>query len=135
MAGDSEFVSDWSVYAEYFRPEEFACSHCGQVKMRRDFMQRLMQIRRAYGRPMRITSGYRCPQHPIEIAKGGKSLGEHSLGACADIACEGDGALLLLTTALAHGITRVGVQQKGSGRFLHLGIGGPGLANPWIWSY
>lgn len=129
------FVQDWAPYSPFFRPEEFACSHCGKVQMRRDFMDILLSIRKTYNRPMRITSGYRCPEHPIEKAKGGKSLGEHSMGACCDIACEGDSALLILTIALANNITRVGVNQKGTARFLHLGIGGPGLAVPWLWSY
>lgn len=127
-------VADWSPYPD-FHPDEFRCRHTGRVMMDTEFMEVLQRIRTAYGKPMRVTSGYRDPTHPIEAAKGGASRGEHTMGRCADIACEGAEAVILLTLALANGITRVGVQQKGTGRFLHLGIGGPGLANPWIWSY
>lgn len=127
-------VTDWSRYPD-FSEDEFRCKHTGRCEMDVEFMDLLQKIRSAYGKPMRITSGYRDPSHPIEAAKGGLSRGEHTLGRCADVAIEGFEAVVLLQYALALGITRVGVQQKGSGRFLHLGIGGPGLANPWIWSY
>lgn len=128
------FVEDWSEFPN-FHPDEFRCSHTGWVRMDVEFMRVLQAVRTAYGKPMRITSGYRDPSHPIEAAKGSTSRGEHTYGRCADVACEGVEAVILLKYALAHGITRIGVQQKGSARFLHLGIGAPGLANPWIWSY
>ncbi|MEW6169623.1 MAG: D-Ala-D-Ala carboxypeptidase family metallohydrolase [Pseudomonadota bacterium] len=132
---DQPIVRDWSAYAEFFGPDEFACSATGVCEMQVRFLDLLLQIRRSYGRPMRITSGYRHPTHPIEAAKGGLSRGEHTMGACCDVAAEGDAALILMQYALAAGITRLGVNQKGTGRFLHLGVGGPGLANPWVWSY
>lgn len=125
---------DWSLYPN-FGPDEFRCKHTGKDGMSAEFMQKLQLIRADYGKPMRITSGYRHPSHPIEASKGGLSRGEHTTGRCADIACEGDQALLILTIALTHGITRVGVKQHGTGRFIHLGIGAPGLANPWLWTY
>lgn len=127
-------VTDWSRYPD-FSEDEFRCRHTGRCEMDAEFMDLLQKIRTSYGKPMRISSGYRDPTHPIEAAKGGLSRGEHTLGRCCDVAIEGFEAVVLLQYALAHGITRVGVQQKGAGRFLHLGIGGPGLANPWIWSY
>lgn len=127
-------VTDWSRYPD-FSEDEFRCRHTGRCEMDAEFMDLLQKIRTSYGKPMRISSGYRDPTHPIEVAKGGLSRGEHTLGRCCDVAVEGFEAVVLLQYSLAHGITRIGVQQKGSGRFLHLGIGGPGLANPWIWSY
>jgi len=130
----NQWVEDWSKYPN-FHPDEFRCKHTGFVKMDPEFMAILQKVRESYGRPMRITSGYRDPSHPVEAAKGGLSRGEHTLGRAVDVACEGYEAYILLQHALANGITRIGVQQKGSARFLHLGIGGPGLANPWIWSY
>ena len=127
-------VNDWSRYPD-FSESEFRCKHTGKCEMDVEFMDVLQRVRTAYGKPMRITSGYRHPTHPVEAKKGGKSLGEHSTGRCCDVGVEGFEAVLLLSHALANGITRIGVQQKDTGRFLHLGIGGPGLANPWIWSY
>lgn len=126
-------VADWGKYPN-FSEAEFRCRHTGQCAMQVEFMDRLQAIRTEYGRPLRITSGYRHPTHPVEARKG-HATGEHTLGMCADIAVQGADAVELLRIALAHGITRIGVQQKGSGRFLHLGIGGQGLPAPAIWSY
>lgn len=130
---ETHLVTDWSAYPNFSRIE-FACRHTGGCRMRRDFMDVLQAIRAEFGRPLRITSGYRHPTHPVEARKG-HTTGEHTQGACADIGIEGADAVRLLAIALRLGITRVGAQQRGSGRFLHLGIGGPGLASPAIWSY
>lgn len=98
-------------------------------------MARLQRLRSAYGRPMPITSGYRDPGHPQEI---GKAVpGPHTLGRACDVAVQGGDALQLLALAVAHGFTGIGVQQKGSGRYLHLDDLEPsrGRPRPTIWSY
>jgi len=123
---------NWDLYPN-FSEEEFTCSHTGLCQMDEEFMILLQTIRAEYGKPMVITSGYRHKTHPIELRK--SKPGEHTLGTCADIAVQGADAVKLLGIAIALGATRVGVQQKGSGRFLHLGIGGGSLSNPWMWSY
>lgn len=125
-------VTDWSKYPN-FSEAEFRCKHTGLCVMQTEFMDKLQAIRTEYGKPMIISSGYRHPTHPVEAGK--KTPGEHTMGTCCDVAVSGADAVRLLRIALNHGITRVGVQQKGSGRFLHLGIGGGGLPNPAIWSY
>ena len=127
-------VTDWSKYEPYFSEKEFKCSHTGECLMQEAFMDILMTIREEYGKPMTITSGYRHPSHPIEVRKA--KAGEHSLGMCADIGVSGKEALDIISIALDFGITRLGVNQKGSGRFIHLGIGGADhLPNPHVWSY
>ena len=126
-------VTDWSRYPN-FGESEFRCRHTGLCEMQTAFMDKLQAIRTEYGKPMTISSGYRHPSHPVEARKG-TTTGEHTQGTCCDVAVEGADAVRLLQIALKHGITRIGVQQKGSGRFLHLGIGGRGLVNPAIWSY
>lgn len=123
---------DWSKYPN-FSEGEFKCSHTGLCDMDEAFMEILQDIRSEYGKPMVITSGYRHETHPIEARK--NKPGEHTLGACADVLIQGGDAVELLSIALDFGISRIGVNQKGNGRFLHLGIGGKGLPNPWIWSY
>ena len=109
---------DWTQYPNFSR-EEFRCKHTGECEMHPVFMQRLQHLRTKYGKPMVVTSGYRSRQHPIEAAKA--TPGEHTYGRAADIAVQGSDALLLLRLALEFGFTRIGVQQKGTGRFLHLG--------------
>ena len=122
---------DWSRYPN-FNEDEFKCKHCGKTEMRPAFMAKLQQLRNAYGKPMIITSGYRCPDHPIEAAK--DKPGAHSTGQACDVAVAGNDAYQLLKLALAFEFTGIGVQQKGSGRFLHLDtLREPPRPN--VWSY
>jgi hypothetical protein len=59
---------NWSDYSN-FSAQEFNCSHCNANEMKPEFMAKLQKLRETYGSPMRVTSGYRCPQHPIEAKK------------------------------------------------------------------
>ena len=122
---------DWTRWPN-FSESEMRCSHTGRCEMDREFMDVLQAIRNEFG-PMRVTSGYRHPTHPIEAKKA--APGEHTHGRCADIGVQGADAVRLIRIALKHGVVRIGVQQKGSGRFIHLGLGAPGLPSPTIWSY
>ena len=102
--------------------------------MRPEFMSKLQELRLNFNRPLIITSGYRDLTHPIEAAK--ESRGEHSYGCAADIAIRGTEALRLVALAYDMGFRRIGINQKGSGRFIHLGMGDK-LAqfSPALWSY
>ena len=122
---------DWKFYPN-FKAEEFNCSHCGDNKMTPEFMGKLQALRTAYGKPMRVTSGYRCPKHPIEAKKA--APGAHASGCACDIGVEGADAHRLLKLAMEMGFTGIGVQQKGAGRFLHLDTLATGV-RPTVWSY
>lgn len=124
-------MMDWSKYPN-FSAKEFDCTHCGKNEMRADFMERLQALRNAYGKPMRITSGFRCAEHPIEAKKA--KPGSHASGCACDIGIDGPDAHQLLSIALQLGFTGIGVQQKGSGRFIHLDTLKSGL-RPTVWSY
>ena len=104
--------------------------------MNAEFMQALQELRIAFGKPMTITSGYRCPSHPIEASKierGGRP-GSHASGCAADIAVSRGDAVQLLRYALQDGrFTGFGVQQKSGGRFIHLDT--LTTNRPMIWSY
>jgi zinc D-Ala-D-Ala carboxypeptidase len=122
---------DWNRFPN-FKAAEFNCSHCGKNEMKPEFMAKLQALRTQYGKPMRVTSGYRCPQHPIEARKA--APGAHASGCAADIGIEGRDAHRLLSLAMSIGFNGIGVQQKGSGRFLHLDtLEGP--TRPTLWSY
>ena len=56
-------------YGKYFKESEFVCSHTGNVAMQQSFVDQLNVLRETYGKPLRITSGYRDPTHPIEAKK------------------------------------------------------------------
>lgn len=121
---------DWFKYPN-FSKEEFDCKHTGKNEMKDSFMQILQNIRTEYNKPMKITSGYRHWTHPVEARKG-HTTGEHTQGTCADIACNnGSDRFQLVTLALKHGITRIGIAKS----FIHLGIGGVNLPNHVIWDY
>jgi len=59
------------------------------------------------------------------------------LGMAVDVQCRGTDALKILHLALNLGFIRIGIQQKGSARFLHLGLAPESgrLPSPTIWSY
>lgn len=123
-------IDNWSAFPD-FKPEEFRCSHTGLDGMDPEFMARLQALRTTYGKPMVITSGFRHATHPIEAKK--DRPGEHTTGRAADVAVRGPDALRLVALAVSLGFTRIGVQQKGPNRFIHLGDS-PDFP-PGIWSY
>jgi len=73
---------DWTL-ARDFTAAEFACRHCGKSGIKFEFVQALQALRDKLGVPIKVTSGYRCDQHPIERAK--KKPGRHSEGIAADV--------------------------------------------------
>ena len=95
-------------------------------------MGKLQALRTAYGKPMRITSGYRCPQHPIEAKKA--APGSHASGCAVDIGVDGQDAYRLLKLAFVAGFNGIGVNQKGAGRFIHLDTL-ESAPRPNVWSY
>lgn len=104
----------------YFSDDELRCQcGCSGLKFDPTVRQALNAIRSKYGKPMVVTSGYRCPNHPIEAKK--SHPGEHTTGMCVDIACHGFDAATLTKLAMDQGATRIGWNQKGSSRFIHLG--------------
>jgi len=124
---------DWSRYPN-FSEKEFQCKHTGKCEMHPEFMAALQDLRRQFAKPMNVTSGYRDVTHPVEAGK--KARGEHTYGLAVDIAVSGRDALELIALAYLNGFRRVGVQQKGNGRYIHLGWGDKLAGFPQaMWSY
>lgn len=122
---------------KYFKLEEFTCKcGCGGNKIDPVFVQKLDTLRGLYGKPLVVTSGYRCPDHNARVSATGRA-GPHTTGHAADLAVARGDAYLLLKEALSLGFTGIGVQQKGGGRFLHLDDlpSAPGQPRPTVWSY
>lgn len=119
----------------YFDAKELECKcGCGTNRFDDNFKRLLNRIRDDFAKPMIITSAYRCPDHPIEKRK--EKPGAHGLGVAVDVAVSGGDALELIRVAQEHGIQRIGVQQKGSGRFIHLDVStAEHHSRPAIWSY
>lgn len=125
---------DWNDYKN-FSKEEFDCKHTGKNEMRPEFMSKLQELRNRYGKPIKVSSGYRDKTHPVEVNK--MTLGIHTLGLAVDIAIDRGNAYEVLKLALELGFTGIGVSQKGGSRFLHLDtfIGNDMQPRPTVWSY
>lgn len=92
----------------------------------------LDNLRESYGYPIKLTSTYRSPEHPIEAKKA--KPGEHSHGAAVDIACVGGEATFkLVKAAIIVGFTRIGISRKKN--FVHVGVGYEGAPKMTIWTY
>jgi len=129
-------VVDWAS-VRYFKPFELACRcDCGHEGIQPGLVYLLDRLREVYGKPLIVTSGYRCPQHNQRVSSTGPS-GPHTTGLAVDLGVSGREAVTVLRLALSLGFTGIGVQQKGGGRFLHLDMvpDSHGHKRPWIWSY
>jgi uncharacterized protein YcbK (DUF882 family) len=121
----------------YFKVEEFACKHCGEIRMDPFFLERLDRLRAEYGKPLIVSSGYRCPVHNAAESSTGLT-GPHTTGHAVDFAISRGEALQLLRVAITmKAFTGLGIKQKGLGRFIHLDDlpNAPGQPRPTIWSY
>lgn len=122
---------------KFFKLEEFACKcGCGTNLQQPTFIQKLDVLRDVYGRPLVVTSGYRCPTHNAKVSSTG-ATGPHTTGRAVDFAVDRAAAVKLLSHALNMGLfTGFGIQQKGGGRFIHLDdLTAPAHPRPTIWSY
>jgi len=125
----------------HFKRGELMCNDiCARAQMSPGFLQRLESLRVAFGKPMIITSGYRCPRHNSLVSKTGIA-GPHTTGLAVDVSVAGPDAYLLVLIALQMGFTGIGVQQAGPhvGRIIHIDdlplAVGDRAPRPRIWSY
>jgi zinc D-Ala-D-Ala carboxypeptidase len=98
-----------------FKSEELACSCCGDEQVQQWALDKLQAIRDEAGRPLKITSAYRCINHPVEARK--KKGGTHNQGIAFDI-YYANGAHMhqLLRLAVLSGATGVGIAKN----FIHV---------------
>lgn len=119
--------------SDHFSKHELACRHCGELGHFADssHVQFLELLRADFGWPLKITSGYRCQNHPVEIAK--PTPGAHFKHQAVDIAVYGVAVAKLTGAAFATGYRGFGFSQRDPNfdhRFLHLDRGPPRS-----WSY
>ena len=126
-----------------FSVNEMKCHcGCGEDSMDMDFMDILQEIREDMNRPLKISSGARCVKHNMRVSSTGKT-GPHvprTEGTkAADIIISGADALRLIDTARKHGISGVGISQRGSHakRFVHIDTlsADDGHPRPTVWTY
>lgn len=68
---------------KYFSPKEVDCPCCGGLP-KEAMLIKLDQIREEWGKPLTVTSGYRCPQYNRKIKGAQKSA--HCEGKAIDVA-------------------------------------------------
>ena len=125
-----------------FSSAEMMCScGCGSDDMDQDFMKILQNIREDMNRPLRISSGVRCAKRNSEVSSTGAN-GPHvprkNGTAASDILIAGADALRLIDIARKHGVSGVGISQRGthSKRFIHIDtISDDQHPRPTMWSY
>lgn len=101
----------------HFKRSEFDC-HCGCFKTKHDeaLSQGLEALRREIGKPITITSGYRCSTR--NKAVGGSSGSRHIKGQAADIKCSLNPVALGI--AASKYFKGVGIYWYGSTAFVHV---------------
>jgi zinc D-Ala-D-Ala carboxypeptidase len=123
---------------ENFEPAEFACRGepgRGSLFIGRALLDRLQALRRAVGRPMVVTSGYRSPGYNASLP-GAAANSTHARGLAADISMGnffGD-EKRFYQAALDAGFTGFGFYPEYRNIFMHLDIGPPrwwGNPTPW----
>jgi len=123
----------------YFTSDEMKCRHTGSEIMDVLFMDKLTALRKAYGKPMTVSSAYRHATHPVEARKAAGTPSAHRLGRAVDILAAGQTAHEIIQIALEHGFTGIGIAQKGpwESRFIHIDDlqEKDGFPRPTVWSY
>lgn len=80
--------TDNSRLSPHFLVPEFRCK-CGKAHETKIDLNLIEKLEKLYNRlncsKIRITSGYRCPEHDLSV--GGSSTGQHTKGTAADIIC------------------------------------------------
>ncbi len=144
MTANYQIYDDWLMVPEdkwpwpNFTPSEMCCRGNGSIVVVPSFMDRLQGLRDILGRPLKISSGYRSPEHNAKVSNTGRD-GPHTTGMATDILAYGGNAHDILRLAMVAGFSGIGIQQKGplNRRFIHLDTLSAirDGARPNLWSY
>ena len=112
---------DWGEVT-YFKQDEFACTHCGKNEIKFELVEKLDELRGLMGMPLKITSGYRCPDHPLSVSRPTGSISSHQKGEAVDISAKTSRErYMLLWLIMKHGwFKRIGISGKDN--FIHVDI-------------
>lgn len=105
-----------------FKVSEFACHGngcCTTVLIDEQLVIYLQKIRDHFGKPVTITSGYRCPKHNRNV--GGATGSRHAKGQAADIVVEGVAPREVAKYAESIGVLGIGLYETSrDGYFTHI---------------
>ena len=117
--------------SEDFNYKEFTCNcGCDRVVVAPELIKQIQRLRTMHRKPIRINSGYRCPEYNARV--GGVDGSAHTTGHAADIACEtSEERHALLNLVFFYSLfTRVGIDK----RFVHLDVD-PSKPQHVVWIY
>lgn len=102
----------------YFKPSEFQCKcgACDEREVNGVLLSRLNGLRAQYGKPLFITSGWRCP--PQNDRAGGVRASSHLTGHAADLFCTSSHDRYLLLFAALGLFNRIGLGTT----FIHVDV-------------
>jgi len=106
-----------------FQLAELACKCCRTLlvsDLLGELIDCLQRFRDAVGKPVRITSAYRCPKHNAEV--GGKLNSWHMQAGAADIQVAGMTPAQLAPIAKRVGFKEVIPEGQGAGAWLHVAV-------------
>lgn len=101
-----------------FSKSEFKCScGCDKVRVSPHLVKGLQKMRDGYGKPIKISSGFRCDDHNDTV--GGAQNSAHLTGDAADMAVSNSKQrFALIREAIYAGFTRIGIAES----FIHVDV-------------
>ena len=113
-------ASDTSALSKNFTREEFKCPcGCNRQMVDSELVEKMQAVREKLGKPIKITSGYRCIPHNAAVK--GSSGSKHRYGMAADWRTENRSinpvALGILAQAVGFG--GIGIYWHSRGAFVH----------------
>ena len=121
------------IIAPYISSEEYACKCCNQLPPAlaceacldklNEFFDNFKAVREAWGKPITISCGYRCPAH--NKAVGGEMLSIHVFGLALDCDFENAETVNKFTqhVEVVRPDLRMGIYNTGGKSFVHLDSG------------
>jgi len=108
------------MYKNIKNSENLHCSHCGRIYIKPSLYAFLIYLDSIIDFDVFITSGFRCPEHPIEIVK--TTTGTHSKGLAVDLQCASTKYPDLLKIIINYDFKGLGIKLKGDQvkKFIHI---------------
>ena len=114
---------------KHFKAHEFRCKHCGEILIESGLIKILERLREHLGKPVVVTSAYRCRVHNKRV--GGVPNSAHVRGYAVDIKCTNSlERQRILEFLLGRGVKRIGIHL----RFIHFDLD-PEKPSPRVWLY
>ena len=122
MAVKTYKKGDTTKLSKNFTVQEFACHGagcCTTVLIDEQLVEYLQKIRDHFGKPVTITSGYRCETHNKSV--NGATSSRHAKGQAADISVQGVKPAEVAKYAESIGILGIGLYETDKdGHFVHI---------------